>query len=110
MFSSCWNISDFDAVLIDYLINAAYTPVTNYIFMADVSEDPGDTPQEMRPLALITNRTLTKAPLSASSTQSDVIDSRQSHDSDRTVSQTSGWVCLVLLSYFTLTHKCLTSQ
>ncbi|XP_050722280.1 kinase suppressor of Ras 2-like isoform X2 [Eriocheir sinensis] len=55
----------------------------------DVSEDPGDIPQEMRPLALISNRTLSKAPLSAS-TQSDIIDTRQSHDSDRTVSQTSG--------------------
>ncbi|XP_045112636.1 kinase suppressor of Ras 2-like isoform X2 [Portunus trituberculatus] len=56
----------------------------------DVSEDPGDIPQEMKPLKLIGNRTLPKPPVSISSTQSDVIDSRQSHDSDRTVSQTSG--------------------
>ncbi|XP_045582756.1 kinase suppressor of Ras 2 isoform X3 [Procambarus clarkii] len=56
----------------------------------DVNEDTGDIPLEMRPLTHITARTLPKAPLSASSTQSDVIDSRQSHDSDRTVSQTSG--------------------
>ncbi|MPC24870.1 Kinase suppressor of Ras 2 [Portunus trituberculatus] len=56
----------------------------------NVSEDPGDIPQEMKPLKLIGNRTLPKPPVSISSTQSDVIDSRQSHDSDRTVSQTSG--------------------
>ncbi|XP_071515006.1 kinase suppressor of Ras 2-like isoform X2 [Panulirus ornatus] len=56
----------------------------------DMSDDSGDIPLEMWHLATITNRPLPKAPLSASSTQSDVIDSRQSHDSDRTVSQTSG--------------------
>lgn len=67
--------------------------------MTDVSEDPGDIPQEMRPLAVISNRTLPKAPLSGS-TQSDIIDSRQSHDSDRTVSQTSGWVTVPTLTQF----------
>ncbi|KAK8743924.1 hypothetical protein OTU49_000917 [Cherax quadricarinatus] len=55
----------------------------------DVNEDTGDIPLEMRPLMHIAPP-FPKAPLSASSTQSDVIDSRQSHDSDRTVSQTSG--------------------
>ncbi|XP_047478904.1 kinase suppressor of Ras 2-like isoform X1 [Penaeus chinensis] len=53
----------------------------------EVNEDCGDIPLDMR---LISPRPPTKAPISASSTQSDVIDSRQSHDSDRTVSQTSG--------------------
>ncbi|XP_045582757.1 kinase suppressor of Ras 2 isoform X4 [Procambarus clarkii] len=64
--------------------------VTRGFHFPDVNEDTGDIPLEMRPLTHITARTLPKAPLSASSTQSDVIDSRQSHDSDRTVSQTSG--------------------
>nr|XP_027236009.1 LOW QUALITY PROTEIN: kinase suppressor of Ras 2-like [Penaeus vannamei] len=52
----------------------------------EVNEDCGDI-LDMR---LISPRPPTKASISASSTQSDVIDSRQSHDSDRTVSQTSG--------------------
>lgn len=55
-----------------------------------VEDRGGDIPLEMRPLKNINNRIPPKAPPSASSTQSDMIDSRQSHDSDRTVSQTSG--------------------
>ncbi|KAK4298539.1 hypothetical protein Pmani_001120 [Petrolisthes manimaculis] len=54
------------------------------------SEDAGDIPLDMRPLSQINTRSTSKVSHSTSSTQSDVIDSRQSHDSDRTVSQTSG--------------------
>ncbi|XP_068211668.1 kinase suppressor of Ras 1-like isoform X3 [Palaemon carinicauda] len=66
-------------------------PVTRGFHFPEVAEDPcGDIPLEMRPLKTINNRIQQKTPLSTSSPQSDVIDSRQSHDSDRTVSQTSG--------------------
>ncbi|XP_064092087.1 kinase suppressor of Ras 2-like isoform X3 [Macrobrachium nipponense] len=65
--------------------------VSRNIVRNQVAENPcGDIPLEMRPLKTINNRIPPKAPLSTSSPQSDVIDSRQSHDSDRTVSQTSG--------------------
>ncbi|XP_042208494.1 kinase suppressor of Ras 2-like isoform X3 [Homarus americanus] len=62
----------------------------DFTFFTDVNDDTGDIPLEMRPLTHISARSLPKVPVSSSSTHSDVIDSRQSHDSDRTVSQTSG--------------------